>query len=240
MNAENDILKVVLVEDDKALQLEIQKLMSHYPEFELVGFFSSTKEGVKFLNESHVDFVLLSIRFPDFDGYQLLYTANKTHPMFYSASNIMRVTSILDYSVIDFVRKPIKASRFEKAINRGLEKLKSENDDQRQDEECTQIMHFPIGKCMIPINLNHICFIESLGNYVKICGEKKVAIVSLSTQKVMDMLPSSQFMRVHRSFIVNENRVISCDNKEVTLCTRTVPVGISYRQSIREKLEIGE
>lgn len=63
MNAENDILKVVLVEDDKALQLEIQKLMSHYPEFELVGFFSSTKEGVKFLNESHVDFVLLSIRF---------------------------------------------------------------------------------------------------------------------------------------------------------------------------------
>ena len=235
--------KVILIENEESSQHVIHELISHYPQFELVGVFSGAEEAVKFLNQNPVDFTFLSINLPDFNGYQLLYTADKPFPISYTVSNIMRISSILDYSVIDFLRKPVEAARFKEAIHRALEKIALQNCNQFQEKHCPLRINLPIGACGMPIDIDQILFIQSWGNYVKIYMEDETMIVSLSTQKVLEMLPSSQFMRVHRSYIVNKDRVLYCSPKELTMdCDtvemNTVPVGISYRQSIREKLEI--
>jgi len=239
----NSTLEAVLVEDDESAQHVIHKLISDYPRLKLVEVFSNSSEAIQFLNEHPVDLLFLAINLPGINGFQLLDSLDKTYPVIFTTVDINHAIASFEYNVIDFLRKPINSVHFERAVNRALERLIPSHCGRIHEKHCPLRINLPIGACGMPIDIDRILFIQSWGNYVKIHMEDEAMIVSLSTQKVLEMLPPSQFVRVHRSYIVNKDRVRSCNPKELIIdCDsvemNTIPIGVSYKQSIREKLEI--
>ncbi|HNY62733.1 MAG TPA: LytTR family DNA-binding domain-containing protein [Bacteroidales bacterium] len=245
MLVNNSTLEAVLVEDDESAQQVVHKLLSDYPRVELVEVFPNSKEALQFLDEHPVDLLFLAINLPDINGFQLLERLDKDYPVIFTTVDINHAISSFEYNVIDFLQKPINSDHFERAVNRAIQRLSLHNCGENHKRSCPLRINLPIGACGMPIEIDRILFIQSWGNYVKIHMEDEAMIVSLSTQKVLEMLPSSQFVRVHRSYIVNKDWVRSCNTKELIIdCDsvemNTIPIGVSYRQSIREKLEIDE
>jgi DNA-binding LytR/AlgR family response regulator len=85
-------------------------------------------------------------------------------------------------------------------------------------------------------NITDIIYLQSWGNYVKVFTHTQMILASISTQGLLDMLPSSKFIRVHKSFTINKDYVTSWNQKEVVVISNVIPIGISYRQSIQNAL----
>lgn len=229
-------IKTILVENDESAQLIARELISGYSRLELVKVFSCAKEAIQYLKENTVDLLFLAVNLPDITAFQLLDKVKIPYPVIFTSADVKQAFHSFKYNVVDFLKKPINPDRFDKAINRAVEQSTLQNQIQDQNNESSKIIKFPVGTCQVPVELDRILFLQSFGNYVKISADNQTVIASLSTQKVMEMLPASQFIRVHRSFIVNKNRVVSYNSKELIVGCNTIPIGISFWQSIKEKL----
>lgn len=232
-------IKTILVENDESAQLAVRKLISGYSQIDLVKVLSSNDEAIQFLNQNSVDLLLLAVNLPEINAFELLDQLDTPYPVIFVTSDIKQAFHSFDYNVIDFLEKPVHPIYFDRAVNRALERLSSNNCDQSQERGCPLKLNLLNGECDMPVDIDLILFIQSWGNYVKLYMENETRIVSLSTQKLLEILPSSQFVRVHRSFIVNRFRVDSCSYKELIVGCTTIPIGISFRQSIKEKLVCG-
>ena len=231
-------IKTILVESDETARLAARRMISRYSRLELVKVFTNGKEAIQYLSEHFVDLLFLAVNLSDINAFQLLDKVKVPYPVIFTTADVKHAFYSFEYNVVDFLKKPINPDHFDRAVHRAMEKSILHNQVHSQDKKSPQMIEFPVGTCTVSVELDRILFLQSFGNYVKICADNQTVVASLSTQKVLEMLPPSQFLRVHRSFIVNKHKITSCDSKELTVGRNTIPIGISYRQSIKEKLGV--
>ncbi|HLY70294.1 MAG TPA: LytTR family DNA-binding domain-containing protein [Puia sp.] len=225
------MIKCIIVEDERLAQQVIQNHLQQIPEFQLVAICNNATEARAALKNFDVDLIFLDIQLPGITGLNFLRSlANPPLVILTTAYTEYGVESY-EFSVIDYLLKPISFERFSKAIHRILDgRLFAQNNLEK--ESFAKHIFIKSGNKFFKINFSEIIYIEAMKDYLKI-HTNDYNLVTLQTMSEMEKtLPSKQFLRVHKSFIVAVAHIKSVYGSSIELEKATIPIGLSYKNTV--------
>jgi len=220
--------------DDEPLALEIlQSLCNTIDYIELEKVFTKSDEAFKYLKKYPVDLLFLDINMPSISGLDFYKKLpNKTMVIFTTAYSEFAVEGFT-LSATDYLLKPISLSRFQQAAEKAFSQWKQQNQNIEQ-----QYLFIRADYSLIKILFSDILYIEGLDDYVKIHIQNQKTVVARMTLKAMlQKLPDTEFVRVHRSFIIPLSKVEKIRNKIITIDTAEIPISASYEEAFFELLD---
>ena len=237
------------VVDDEPLALG---LMASYvkktPFLELVGSYSSAVQAMQEMHDHPVDLLFLDIQMPELNGldYSRMLPP-QTRVVFTTAFNQYAIDGYR-VNALDYLLKPISYPDFLQAANKAqewfklVEQSKQPQPEKAEKTEKTEEIESIFVKSdykLIKIELKDILYIEGLKDYVKIYEDNlPKPIMTLMTMKAMEeMLPSNRFMRVHRSYIVNKEKIRVIEHNRIVFGKTYIPIGDNYKQAFQEFLD---
>jgi len=215
--------------DDEPLSLDlIEAYCQQTGDVNLIKKFTNPKEALKFLRKFPIDLIFLDINMPNLSGIEVLKEINQnTEAIFITAHSEYAVESY-NLNAIDYLLKPFEFDRFLLAIKKVKTKITVENIVEKAIFVRSEYR-------LIKIYLSDIKHIESLADYLKIFCENQEPIVTRMTMlDMLALLPSNQFIRVHRSFIVPIASVKIIRDKKIILPSMEIPIGVRYEKIVSE------
>ena len=224
----------IIVDDEPAAHYVLMSHIRHVSQLELVQQCYNAIEAINYLREHPVDLMFLDINMPEITGMELLKSLKNPPRTILTTAYSEFAMESYDYGVVDYLLKPINLPRFILATERYFElSVKKEHDK----KESQSFIIVKAGGVNTRIELNDILYAQSLGNFIRICTAQKTYIVSLTTSELEQTLPDDQFLRIHKSFIVSLSKIHEYGKDTVTINELKMPVGITYRQKLYERLK---
>jgi len=220
-----------IVIDDTPLAVEkLEGFIRQIPHLNLLKSFNNGIEAISFMKTNPVDLVFLDIQMEQFSGLQFLESLqNPPQIIIVSAYNQYAVSGF-DHSVTDYLLKPYSFERFLKAID----KVQLDTDVSNQKEYIFVKTEYRMER----INFSDILYIEGQGAYLRIITQKAKIMTLQSFQNMESLLPSDNFMRIHKSFIVAMNKIESIERNRIKIGSEFLPIGLSYRERFMKALNI--
>lgn len=230
-------LKCIII-DDEPLAIDLLKsYVQKTPFLELVDTFDNALSAISTINEENIDVLFLDINMPQITGLEF----SKTIP---SSTRIIFTTAYNQYAVegfrlnaLDYLLKPINYIEFLQAANKAQEWFKLKNNESNETVTATSIF-IKSGYRMEKIQFEDILYIENQKDYVRFHLENVKEPVSslMSMQSLEEKLPDKQFMRVHRSFIINLDKIKTVERNCIVFGKEYIPVSESYKSKFLEFL----
>lgn len=225
-----------IVVDDDILTLKIIKSLIEKTSFlRLKNAFDSTLEAADFLRNEKVDLIFLDVEMPDMTGLELLESLETQPQIVLISSQEKYAIKAFQYEVTDYLLKPIaNYSRFLKAAQRA--KANIEKNTATTISPKSSDIYLKIDSLLVRFNLQDILWIEAYGDYVKVKTPSKVYVVYATLKSVEDSLPASEFIRIHRSYIVRIDKIANIDATNLQIEKKILPIGSSHRKKLLEKI----
>ncbi|MCV2487498.1 LytTR family DNA-binding domain-containing protein [Flavobacterium sp. SH_e] len=211
--------------DDEPLALEIlQSLCAEIEYIDLQKTFSKSEEAFKYLKKYPVDLLFLDINMPAISGLDFYKKLpHKTMVIFTTAYSQYAVEGFT-LSATDYLLKPISFSRFQQAAEKALQQWKYQNQNLEQ-----QHLFIRADYSLVKILFSDILYIEGLDDYLKIHIQNQKTVVTRMTLKtILQKLPETEFVRVHRSFIVPVSKIERIRNKIIYIDQAEIPISASF------------
>jgi two-component system, LytTR family, response regulator len=222
--------------DDEPLALElITDYIKKVSALSLVESFDNPMNCLAYLQKNSIDLLFLDIQMNDLSGIQLLKTLkNKPQVIFTTAYDNFAIDGY-DLDIVDYLLKPISFERFLKAVNRVLEKFNShtKNDNNSKKDYIFVKMEFRLQK----VNIAEIQYIEGMGDYLGIVTSDERIMSLLNFKKIEEMLPNDKFCRVHKSFLVPLDKIISIEKSCIKIQDKSIPISDTYKKQFFAMLE---
>ena len=225
--------------DDEPLALELlEDNIRQVPYLNLVGKSSNAINAMQLLKETNVDLVFLDIQMPGLTGLQLIKSLS-VKPMFILVTAYEKFAlEGFNLDVVDYLVKPVSLDRFIKACNKAqeLHELRTGNKPVETKSE-EDYFFINVDYSLVKILFKNIIWIEGLKDYIKIYlkDSSKPLVTRLSMKALEDELPTSLFIRIHKSYIISKNFITSVKKSSVFLDNKTeLPVGENYKERIEE------
>ena len=224
MNQANSY-KCIIVDDEPLATQLLEDYVSKISELELAGVFNSALDAQRFLNENQVDVMFLDINMPVLSGIEFLKILNKKPYTIFTTAYSEFAVDAFTMEVEDYLLKPIVFERFFKAVQKLLRKLQpatvtaSTNTTvvQEKEEEADKYFFVKADLKIIKMAFEDVVYIEGLREYVGINTNKERIVTLIAMTKLLEVLPEDQFIRIHRSYIVNLDHVKSVYGNTVVL-----------------------
>ncbi|MBI35487.1 MAG: hypothetical protein CMP67_09015 [Flavobacteriales bacterium] len=224
--------KSIVVDDDPISQKIIAKCIQRSGVFEDPVLLNNALSLKEILANDSFDVVFLDVELPELSGLDFI-KAFENLPQIVLMSNMKKyAVDAFEVEVLDFLPKPIEYGRFLKTLNK-LEKLSKVINDNKKDEN----IFFKVNGKLQKIKLFNILFFESMSDYVKIITKEKTYVVLQTMTKLQNSLPQN-FVRCHRSYIVNLEKVDALDDRVLEIEGHAIPVSRSYYGEIKNELRI--
>lgn len=224
--------KCIIVDDEPAAHYVLANYIKQNPQLELVFQGYNGIEAMNYLRDNPVDLMFLDINMPEITGMELLKIL-PTHPkiILTTAYSEFALESY-DYGVIDYLLKPIYFPRFLKAIDRFF----STENALHKEEVIVNSISVKIDGYFVDIELDQLLYAQSFGNYVKLHTTKRTYLASITTTELEKCLPEN-FIRIHKSYIVALDKIESTEKDFVTIKNGKLPIGITYRRELLDRLK---
>ena len=227
------ILKCAVVDDSTLQRLSIVKLIQNHPSLTLVAQYTNAVEAKAGLLANEIDLAFLDIEMPVLSGFDLLDDLTHKPQIIFVTGKTKYAFKAFDYDAVDYLRKPIAKDRFLNAVHKAIVNHKLKNEEGFDDED------FIFVKSNLKkrkVFLNELRYIEALGDYVKMVTEHD-SLVVLSTMKAFEnLLPEGRFLRIHKSYIVNVEKVERYNSKQIELDNQQLPLSRNRKADLIEAL----
>lgn len=223
----------IIVEDEPLAAEIIKDYIGQIPFLRLKAICSDAIYAMEVLKTESIDLIFLDIHLPRLKGLDFL-KALKVQPyvIITTAYHEYAVTSY-EFSVTDYLLKPIEFSRFVTAVHKIFADRKNEPAIAVAEQpHC----FFNINKKRVKIYLDDILFVESQKEYVKVFTRDKMITTKMPLHQVDELLSGNNFIRVHRSFIVSRNNIDAFSASEVEIKGHVIPIGRSYKELVQALL----
>lgn len=225
-------MNCIIVDDEPLARKAIQKLIDQTDNLESVATFNGADATAKFLAENTVDVVFLDIQMPGVNGIEFAKTIPKETLVIFTTAFHEFASESYEVDAIDYLIKPVKLERFQKAVEKAQTYCKLFHTDYSNSniENITDDYIFVrADRRMFKVHFSDILFIEGLKDYVVIYVENQKVITLMNIKTIHDLLPKSFFVRVSKSYIINVNKIDSVDNNTVYIGKNEIPIGNIYR-----------
>ena len=223
-----------IVVDDSALQrITVTKLICENQNLQLIGEFSNATDAKNCISTKNVDLVFLDIEMPVINGFDLLDGLKVKPQIIFITVKAEYALKAFDYNATDYLHKPLSKERFNKAVNKAVNLYALKKDIEDEDEN---FIFIKSNLKKLKVYTSKIRWIEAYGDYVKIITEDDSHLV-LSTMKAFEKeLPKDKFIRVHKSYIINIQKVDTFNSKFAEIDTFKIPLSRSKKDSLLDAL----
>ena len=226
-------LNCVVVDDSAIQRMTVTKLVANHTNLNLVGDFSNAIETKNCLTNKEVDLIFLDIEMPVINGFDLLDGLKVKPQIIFITSKAEYAVKAFDYDATDYLQKPISPQRFNAAVKRAMDLylLRKENID-----EDSEHIFIKSNLKKLKIFTSKIKWIEAYGDYVKVVTEDENHLV-LSTMKSFENdLSKERFIRVHKSFIINIDKVDKFNSKFDEIGVTKIPLSSNKKEDLVKAL----
>ncbi|MDB5019238.1 MAG: DNA-binding response regulator [Pedobacter sp.] len=223
--------------DDEPVALEVIKSLAKQVLFlSMEGYFSNPFRALEKLQEGQIDLLFLDIKMPGISGTDFLKSITNPPMVIFTTAYSEHAVQSFELNAIDYVLKPFSLTRFLKACNKANEQY-----ELRRKKEHPQGVSSPFfiksGYEQIRVQPDEILYAESAGNYVKFVLRANTIVSRLTMSQAIELLSSSAFLQIHRSFIVATQHITKADKRTVWIGGTELPVGTAYSQPLQSYLE---
>jgi len=223
----------VVVDDDALSRKTLENLVSQTDGLSLEASFPDAVSAANYLRQHNVDILLLDVEMPQMTGLELIQALPQQAEVILVSGKEKYAVSAFDLNVTDYLVKPVDYPRFLKAIQKAMEAM-------APTEEAPQAapgkLFIKVDHQLVGLDVGSISVVEAMADYVRIYSDKKRYTVYSSMKGIANKLPNESFMRVHRSYIVNLNRIDSIEDNTLVIEQRLIPVGVTYQKVLMNRL----
>ncbi|MBX2873322.1 MAG: LytTR family DNA-binding domain-containing protein [Saprospiraceae bacterium] len=219
--------KVLIVDDEEPARDLLRNYAEKLDELEVVATLPSALSAKKLLSQTKVDILLTDIQMEDLTGIELLQVLQHPPTTIFTTAYSEYALEGYALDVVDYLVKPISFQRFCQAINRAKELidykstkgplLEPISEGHQPKEDAADYFFVKTNRKIVRLNYADLLFVESYGEYVKLYTKEDIILALQTTSFMEQMLPASDFVRIHRSHIVNLSHIREIDGNEVYL-----------------------
>jgi DNA-binding LytR/AlgR family response regulator len=234
-------IRCLLIDDEPLAREILKQHISQVEALELSGICSNALEAISFLQEHQVDLLFLDIQMPQLLGTNFIRTLKKPPKVIFTTAYRKYALEGFELDAVDYILKPISFERFLKAVNKILQSdLASQNAAPMAKENVTELpnsfLYFRVDRKMVKVLLNEILFIEGLKDYIKIVTNSKIIVTKYVLSTLDQVLPSDEFLRIHKSFIIAINKIDSFNADCIEIAKHELPIGRLFKHDVNKVL----
>jgi len=232
----------IIAIDDEPLALSVvETYLKKLEGWNLLGLFSNCRKALEFIESNNVDVILSDINMPDMTGLELVASVkpNSSSIIFITAHKQYAVESY-DLDVIDYLVKPVSFERFEQALNKAISWVSVRDNLDASKQLIKEEYLFVYSEYqLIKIKVEDISFVQSMGDYLKINIDSDIkSVLTLGRLKnISAKLSDKGFIRIHRSYLVNSNKILKFQKLKIQVGVEWLPVSKTYQENLENMFE---
>jgi two-component system, LytTR family, response regulator len=226
-------LRCLIVDDDPMSVAMLSHLVEKTEFLKLEGSFQNPVEAASFLGSHTIDLLFLDMEMPGMTGLEMLGALSSPPLVIIVSSKGEHALAAFDFDVVDYLLKPVSHSRFLKAV------IKAKDRSQKEDEMVFKgnFIFVKSDAVLVKLDIRDILWVEALADYVAIVTPNKKHVCHSTMKAIESKLPSNQFARIHRSYIVRLDRIDAIEDNSVSVEGKLIPVGGTYRDGLMNLLD---
>ncbi len=229
-------IKCIIIDDEPLAQDVISDYISRLDFLVEIGRFDDSLSAIQFINTESVDLIFLDIQMPMLDGINFVKALSVPSKIIFTTAHRHYAVDGFELNAIDYLVKPIPFYRFVQAIEK-LKVYSSNNHSTKLiQEDIPEAAFFKVDNKKIKIRYNDILYVESLKDYIKVVTKDQSFVTYQTLSGVLSLLPDSQFIQVHKSFIINYHYVKAIEGNMLEIEEHTIPIGRSFRDEALVKI----
>ena len=225
-------LNCIVVDDDELSRKVVLHFIQKTNFLQLSKEFDNAMDAHHYLDEEHVDLIFLDIQMPGMSGMDFINALEKDVEIILITSEEKYAVEAFEKMVADYLVKPIEYSRFLQAS----QKVKSNVELKRAATVQRQEFFVRSDSKMVRISYQSILYVEALADYVIIQTASKKHIVHFTMKGIANRLPDDCFVRTHRSYIVNLDKIEALEDNSILIGEKYIPIGASYKDAFLDRL----
>lgn len=230
-------ISCIIVDDENVARDIIASHLSRIENIKVIAQCKNAIEAFNFINNNVVDLIFLDINMPEISGIAFAKSINKNIKIIFTTAYRDYAVEGFNLQAVDYLLKPISFERMLQAINRYFEVSTQQVETQSQPSETNDFIFVRSDRRMLKITFKDIIYIESLSDYLKIHLKDQSIITRETISAIEAKLPQKNFLRIHRSYIVNLSNIESFTNEEMIVNGKALTISRSYKKNVITKLE---
>lgn len=225
----------LIIEDEPLAAEVLRDYIGEVSDLHLVAVCRDVMSATEYLRNHKIDVLFVDIHLPKVKGIDFIRTIQNQYQVILTTAYNQYAIEGFNLNVVDYLLKPIEFSRFLQAI----QKLRK-NEPVVQLESSIQkdsFHYFNVDKKQVKVFIKDILYVESLKDYVKIHTEKNYLVTKLQIGELESLLASTNFLRIHKSFVINLDKVSAYSATHVEIDGHEIPVGRSYKELVMKQLK---
>ena len=227
-----------MIADDEPIARDIiQSYCAHLPYLEVVASVSNAIEAKEALAKDNVDIIFIDINMPVMSGISFIKTLKTPPQVIFTTAYKEFAVDAFDLAACDYLLKPFSLERFMVAVDKAVERLQGKPPMQENIASSSEDSIFirADGK-IYKILQNDVLYAEASGNYTRIVTAGNIFMPSMTFSAAEELLPKKIFIRVHRSFIINKNRIGHIEGNRVFIGKIEIPIGTNYKEGFLKEI----
>ncbi len=217
----------IIVDDDSTSRKVIEAFVEQTDDLVLVGSFGDPKDALKFLKNNPVDVLFLDVEMPEMSGFDMVDSLQGNPSVIFFTAKENYAVEAFDKDAVDYLVKPVKYNRFLKAI----EKLKPSDSG-----TSSKFIFVKSDSVLVKVAIQDIDYVESIGDYIGVHVGSKRYVVHTTMKEAEAKLPADKFCRIHRSYIINFNRIDQIEENTVSVTGKALPISRTYRRNLLSRM----
>jgi len=207
-------------------------LINQTGDLDLIGSFNSPESATNFIESNTVELIFLDIQMPGINGIEFARSIPKETFVIFTTAYSEFATDSYEVDAIDYLIKPVKLERFQKAVEKARtysKLLKADYTNNNIEQVADDFFFVKADRRIFKVYFNNILFIQGLKDYVVMHSENQKVMTAMNIKTIYDQLPKDMFVRVSKSYVINVKHIDSVDNNTVYIGTNEIPIGSIYR-----------
>jgi len=237
------MINCVIIDDEPLARKGLREYISDVDFLHLAGEYDNPLRATEMISKGEVQLLFLDIQMPKITGLDFMKTLQKPIPVIFTTAFPQFALDGFELNALDYLVKPISFDRFLKAALKAKEyyEVRQKNEvDKTPAAEAGDYFFIKADNKLVKVSFSDILFIEALQNYVVVHTQEKKLITYLTFKSVEEYLPSSQFIKVHKSFIVSAAKVDSIEGNDIRICQHHIPISRNLKDEVMDKLLKGK
>ncbi len=235
-------MNCIIIDDDSLSRKILTELVERTEYLNLIQTYSNAVDAINSLNDaSEIDLIFLDIEMPEMSGMDFLRTLKDPPLVIIVSAREKYALESYQYNVTDYLLKPVQYGRFFTAVDRAKKQLLKSNSVEVQKNTSDEI-YIRKNTSLFKLKYNDILWIEALENYVIIHTFEKKYTINFTMRAILNNLPSNNFLRVHRSYIINLKKINVIEDNTIVMKiasgTKIIPIGRTYRDQLYSEIKL--
>ena len=236
-------MRCLIVDDEEMSRVHIQGICQRIPEIEIVGVFDHALAANAYLSKHPVDLIFLDIEMPDCSGIEFVKNMDQVPGIIFTTAKENYAINAFDLieHVVDYIVKPVASMRLLRAIHRfQLQRHSSEELSDTSTPPAIPADDFIFVKSekrLVRINLDDLLYVETTGDYsiFKLQNGQQFVVQS-SLKNIASKIQHPNFIKVHRSYIVNLNKIVDIEENTLVIDRKVIPISRAHRAGLMARI----